>query len=285
MDVAACLPGHLLTQLRVALGGEHTLLATPGWAELARALRDRPADVVVLDPSLLAADELLPVLDLLAHRPATPVVIYTSITPSAMRATLEIARSSGIRHVIVRGVDDAPSRLRAVLTDLAGEPWLSALLPFVAARVAGTPARIERAVLRLFRVPHEIHDVAGLARDAGMHRRPVERWLARAGIMSAKRLVVSARVERGHHLLRHSRVDVGGVARRLGYPSVRLFARQVRFAVGHSPSSLRRAAPDEIVAGLVEWLSVPPPSAGGTCSEHDAWVPSPDRRDIVGVVS
>jgi AraC-like DNA-binding protein len=259
MDVAARLSDSLLTQLRIALTGDHSVLAVQGWDHLGTVLRERMVDVVVLEPSPLAPAELPALLALLAGHPATPVVIYTSITAPAMQATVELARRSGVRHVIFRGVDDAPSRLRALLLEIAGDPWHSALLPWVVSRVARTPGGVERAVGQLFRAPQQFHDVADLARAAGMTRRTVERWLTRAGIASAKRLVVSARVERGHHLLRESRADVGEVARRLGYPSARLFARQVHLAIGRPPSMLRHAVTgDELVAQLVSWLTTTP---------------------------
>jgi AraC-like DNA-binding protein len=264
MDVAARLSDPLLTQLRIALGGEHAVLPVQGWDHFGAVLRERVVDVAVLEPSPLAPGELPALLALLADHPATPVVIYTSITAPAMQATVELARRSGVRHVIFRGVDDTPSRLRALLLEIAGDPWHSALLPWVAARVARTPGGVGRAVGQLFRVPQQFHEVPDLARAAGMTRRTLERWLTRAGIVSAKRLVVSARVERGHHLLRESRADVADVARRLGYPSARLFARQVHLAIGRPPSMLRHAVTgDELVAQLVAWLT--------TSEERTVW--------------
>lgn len=250
MHVVARLSEYLLTQLRVAVVREHTLHAVPSWGELGSALAEHPADVLILEPTPVSPDELAPLLRLLAGYPTLPVVVYTSVTPAAMRVTVELAKR-GVHHVVFRGIDDSPARLRALLHELAGATWRSALWPWVQGRVARGPAAIERAVRELFAAPHRFHDVADLARAAGLTRRTVERWLARVGIASAKLLVVSARVERAHHLLRSTDADLSAVASRLGYQSPRLFARQVALATGRPPTALRHALTVEDLHALL----------------------------------
>lgn len=255
MQVAARLSDHLLTQLRVALARDHTLVAVPTWAELSSLFRGRRVDVAVLEPNPMAPSELAPLLQLLADHPAVPVVIYTSVTPAAMRVTVELARR-GVHRVIFRGIDDAPTRFRALMQDLAHAGWQSSLWPWVEERVTRTPAPLERAARELFRAPHQFADVADLAEAAGLTRRTVERWLTRAGIASPKLLVVSARVERAHHLLRSSSVDIPTVAAQLGYASPRLFARQVALLTGCPPSALRYAVTGpELLAHLIAALA------------------------------
>jgi AraC-like DNA-binding protein len=87
----------------------------------------------------------------------------------------------------------------------------------------------------------------------------VERWLTRVGIASPKLLVVSARVERAHHVMRSSSADVATVASRVGYPSPRLFARQVALATGWPPTALRyTVTADALVSRLIASIDVPP---------------------------
>ena len=250
MHVVARLSDYLLTQLRAALARDHTLIAVPTWGDLSAVFRGRVVDVAVLEPTPIAPDELAPLLRLLASHPAVPVIVYTSVSPAAMRVTLELARR-GVHHVVFRGIDDAPGRFRALMQDLADTTWRSRLWPWVEERVARVPAPLERAVRELFEAPHRFNDVSDLAAASGLTRRTVERWLTRAGIASPKLLVVSARVERAHHIMRSSSADVATVAERVGYPSTRLFARQVALASGCPPSAFRTAiTTDELFVRL-----------------------------------
>ena len=262
MDVAARLSDQLLAHLRTVLSGGHTVIPVPAWSALSELLRRRPVDVVILEPSRAAPADISILLDLQAHHPAVPVVVYTTITAPAMRATVELARF-GVRYVVFRGFDDSPRRFRALLEDLSGDSWRSTLYASsVAPRLARVPTPIVRAVDRLFQHPDRFEDVADLARASGMTRRTVERWLVRAGIPSAKQLVVSARAERAYHLLRDSQLPVADVARRVGYQSARLFARQIRAATGYTPSVLRYAlTAEEMLAHLDTRLQTPQPSS------------------------
>ncbi len=267
MHVVARLSDYLLTQLRTALARDHTLLAVPNWNDLGGVLRGRAVDVAVLEPTPVGPDELAPLLRLLASHPAVPVIVYTSVSPDAMRVTVELARR-GVHHVVFRGIDDAPGRFRALMQDLADASWRSTLWPWVEERMARVPAPLERAVRELFNAPHHFSDVADLAKSSGLPRRTVERWLTRVGIASAKLLVVSARVERAHHLMRSSAADVASVAERVGYASPRLFARQVGLATGWPPTALRYAvSADVLVARLIAALEAPAP---GTARLVDA---------------
>jgi AraC-like DNA-binding protein len=266
MHVVARLSEYLLTQLRVALARDHTLVAVPTWGELGAAFTGRLVDVIVIEPTPVTPEELAPLLTLLGRHASVPVIVYTSVSPAAMRVTVELAKR-GVHHVVFRGIDDAPARFRALMQDLADASWQSSLWPWVQARVARAPAPLERAARELFDAPHRFQDVGDLAAASGLTRRTVERWLARVGIASPKLLVVSARVERAHHLLRSSAADVGVVATRLGYASSRLFARQVMLATGRPPTALRYArTADELLGRLTAVLegrpAAPVPAAG-----------------------
>lgn len=245
MHVVARLSDYLLTQLRAALSRDHTLVPVTSWSDLDTAFRrGRVVDVAVLEPAPVGPDELAPLLRLLASHPAVPVIVYTSVSPAAMRVTVELARR-GVHHVVFRGIDDAPGRFQALMQDLGDTNWRSALWPWVEERMTHVPASLERAVRELFQAPQRFTDVSDLAAASGLTRRTVERWLTRVGIASPKLLVVSARVERAHHIMRSSSADVATVAERVGYPSARLFARQVALATGEPPTAFRSAVTAE----------------------------------------
>jgi len=239
MRVVARVSDYLHTQLLIALGREHDVALARSWSELADVLRANPADVVILEPTPVAAEELDILLRLLADFRATPAVVYTSITPEAMRVTVELGRQ-GVHHVVFRGIDDAPARLRALLEDLADSRPISAVWPWISEQLRDVPAPLVRATELLYRAPERFQDVSALTAAAGIARRTVERWVVRSGLASARALVVAARIERAAHLLRHTGADVGAIARQLGYPSVRLLARQIRIVTNQTPLGLRR---------------------------------------------
>jgi AraC-like DNA-binding protein len=258
MRVVARVSDYLHTQLLIALGREHDVTLARSWSELAETLRRHPADVVILEPTPVDAEELDVLLRLLADFRATPAVVYTSITPEAMRVTVELGRQ-GVHHVVFRGIDDAPARLRALLEDLTDRTPISAVWPWVSEQLLDVPPALHRAIDQLFRAPERFRDVSELTAAAGLARRTVERWVTRAGLSSARSLVVAARVERAAHLIRHSSVDAAAVARQLGYPSARLMARQIRIVTNHAPLALRRLTDAAALRTLlVEFLTAPP---------------------------
>lgn len=216
----------------------------------------RAINVVVLEPALVSSEAVAPLLASLAGPPQIPLVLYTAISPAAMRGTVEFARA-GVRHVVLRGFDDGPRRFRALLEELASGRWESALhAQLVRERIERAPAPLALAVERLFNSPQEFRTVDDLARTAGMHRRNLERGLARTGLGSARLLLASARVERAFALLRQEGHSVEAVARILGAPTTRTFVREVKWVTGRAPGVLRHAVTaEELVRGLVTRLT------------------------------
>jgi AraC-like DNA-binding protein len=254
VDVLARLSPPFLSHLRIVAGREYTLTAVDDWASLAAAVRSRPTDVVVADPRDGAGAGVEELGSLLARYPSLPVVVYTMLSPEAMRASVELAKY-GVHHVVLRGYDDEPRRFRMLLERLPAYALSEQVLASVAARLDGAPPSLLRAVERMFRSPHAFHDVHDLAVAAGMTRRSLDRWLDRTGIAPAKMLVIGARLLRAYHYMRDPGYLLEDVATKLGYPTARLFARQMRLATGLMPSIVReRVAPDHFVATLGERL-------------------------------
>jgi AraC-like DNA-binding protein len=252
MNVVALLSEHLLTTLRAVLRGEHRVVAPPALAELAAAVRAADADVLVVEPGTVPTPQWPHLVDLVQSAGTPTVVIYTTMTPPAMRATVELARL-GIRHIVLKGYDDTPRHLRALFDALAAEFWTSALHARLAPRLCDAPPGIRDAVAFLFRSPDRVRDVPQLATIAGVAPRTLRRWLERAGIASAKRLILAARVEWAHALLRGGQLPVHEVARRLGYPTPRHFRRETQRLTALPPAALgRKVAGDAVVALLEE---------------------------------
>ena len=254
MNVVARLPPLLLSHLRIVLGREHQVIAVDKWGELETEVRRRPVDLIVADPRAEGAVRLEELRTLIRNFPSLPIVIYTILAPETMGATVELAKL-GVRHVVLRNFDDEPRRFRDLLERQPAYVMSDQVLASLARPLGTVPAELARAVERLFRVPQQFKDVNDLATAAAMNRRSLDRWLDRAGLATARMLVLGARLLRAYFYMQDPGRSLDEVVERLGYGSSRLFARQVRAATGLTPTALRQSVPpDEFVALLTERL-------------------------------
>ncbi|HEY0969675.1 MAG TPA: helix-turn-helix domain-containing protein [Gemmatimonadales bacterium] len=243
MNVVAVLSDHLLSTLRAVLRNDHRVL-TPPPSALVAGLRELEADVVVLEPSVIPPAEWGDLVEGIRALGTSTVVVYTTLAPPAMRATVELARL-GVRHIVLKGYDDSPRHFRSLFDALATELWRSQLYERLLPRLVVLPVPIQEGVAFLFRAPHRVRDVADLAATAGVTTRTLHRRLAAVGIPSAKRLVLSARLEWGLTLLRNGHAQIRDVAARLAYPSPRRFRREAQLLTGLPPSRLRTSVSAE----------------------------------------
>lgn len=254
MEVAARLSPPLLSHLRLALEDEHALTVADGWSELIEVVRTRPIDVVLIDPRADGSMSTDEVGQLLGRYPTLPVVVYTLLTPELLRATVELARI-GVQHVILRGFDDEPRRIRELVERLPAHRLSDIVLQGLATRLDSGPPLLRRAIKRMFDAPHAFRNVEDLACAAGMTRRNLDRWLGRLGLASARMLILAARLTRAVHYMRDSGYLLDDITKKLGYASPRLFARQVRAATGLTPSMLReRGEPEKLMQELTARL-------------------------------
>lgn len=258
MDVVALLSEPLLTTLRVVLRTDrsHRIRTPPPVPGLMAAVREAGADVFVLEPSAVPPAQWDELLAYMRAAELPTVVVYTTLAPPAMLGTVELARL-GVKHIVLKGYDDTPRHFRALFDLLSAELWRSPLHDQVAPMLGHLPGQIRDAVAYLFRAPHRVRDVAELAALAAVTPRTLHRWLGRAGIASAKRLVAAARVEWGVSQLRSGTQTVGLVAANLHYPTPRRFRREAHLLTGHPPAALRWGMdPDTLTSTLLERVTV-----------------------------
>jgi AraC-like DNA-binding protein len=254
VNVVVRLPPLLLSHLRVVLGREHNVFAVNRWDELAGEVRSKSADLIVADPRAEGTVRLEELRIVIRAFPSLPVVIYTILAPETLGATVELAKL-GVRHVVLRNFDDEPRRFRDLLERQPAYVMSDAILASLARPLGMVPAELARAIERLFRVPQQFKGVNDLANAAGMNRRSLDRWLERAGLASARMMVLGARLLRAYFYMQDPGRSLDEIVERLGYGSSRLFARQVRAATGLTPTALRqRVAPDEFIALLTARL-------------------------------
>ncbi len=258
MLVVARLTPAMLSHLRIVAGDEHTVLAASSWPALAGVLRARPVEVTVVDPCVDGSADTEAVRAIRAGFPAVAVLVYTNITAESTRAMLSLGEL-GVRHCVLRGFDDEPTRFRDRLETLRAtgieERILGALR---VALVAGdAPPALVGAVELLFRRPTRFRSATDIAVAAEMPRRNVNRWLERLGLAPARTLVLAARVLRGYQYAQNPALSMSNVALRLGYADPRIFAAHVRQMSGRRFAAWRRiVTPDQCVAESLAKLVV-----------------------------
>ena len=231
MNVVAYLPHPLLSHLRVVLGQDHHLAPVDGWEELEEEIRNRQADVAVIDPT--APGKLrVPETVLLRQRyPSVQVVVYTFLTPTAMRMVVELAKH-GLEHIVLHRFDDDPRRFGELLMQLPGHAMGEMLLERLRGRLEQMPAKVAGAVVRMIRSPRQYSTVDDLAAGAGITRRQLYRVLEAAGFCSPRLLVQSARAVRAFAYLRDPGRMLEDVSAKMGYSEPRVLNRLMQELVG-----------------------------------------------------
>ena len=274
MDVVALLPPSLLAHLKRVLERPeadrepHVVVGAAGWGELARRLRREPADVLVVDPLAEGGSRVPELAAIVEQQPSLPVVVYTTFSPAAARALVELAKH-GVHQVIFHRFDDEPVRLRELIEQQPGMKLGDEVLRRLAVPLARLPVPVQRAVERLFRHPREF-EAGDLAASAGVPVRTLYRMLESAGLASPGVVVRGARLLRAYALLRGARTTAEDVASKLRYSSRQLFAKHVRGAFGATVAELRRrVGPEELVERLTEMVYPAVGAAGVAPGEDD----------------
>jgi len=257
LDVVAYLPAPLLSHLRIVLGDRHQLTSVDEWEALELAVRKEQADVVVLDPTLPGTVRVSETVLLQERYPSLRVVVYTSLTPSAMRMVVELAKH-GLQHVVLHRFDDDPRRFTELLSQLPGHALGELLLEKVEEAVRALPPRVGGAVARMMRAPRHYSTVDDLAAGAGMTRRQLYRVLEGAGFTSPRLLVQAARAVRAFAFLRDPGRLLEDVSEKLGYSEPRVLNRVMLELVGTRPLEARGTmSPQEFVERVAARLFAP----------------------------
>jgi AraC-like DNA-binding protein len=257
LDVVAYLPAPLLSHLRIVLGDRHQLTPVDGWEALDAVVRREQADIAVLDPTLPGTVRVPETVVLQQRYPSVRVVVYTSLTPSAMRMVVELAKH-GLQHVVLHRFDDDPRRFTELLTQLPGHALGELLLEKVKDAVALLPPRVGGAVARMMRAPRHYSTVDDLAAGAGMTRRQLYRVLEGAGFTSPRLLVQAARAVRAFAFLRDPGRLLEDVSEKLGYSEPRVLNRVMLELVGTRPLEARGTmSPQEFVERVAARLFAP----------------------------
>jgi len=252
VDVAAYLPRQLLNHLKIVLGSEHSLAVATNWADLRTTVQLVVADLVVADPAASGTIDPDSLEQLRRDYPSLPVVLYTRLNPSSMKAVVRLAKA-GIEHVVIAHFDDEPGQFRELLEGIPAHALGERMLRELAGPLSALPVVVVRGIDQLFRTPARFGGAQDLASAAGMNLRTLYRNLEPAGIHSARTLVVAARLLRAYSYLQDPGRSIKEVAAKTGYHSPWQLSQHMRDMTGHTTEHVRHAITGEqLVAVLAE---------------------------------
>lgn len=250
MDVVAFLPRPLLSHLRIVLGSEHSLTPVFSWAELEATIKHLVTDVVIADPAATGSVEVEALETLRRQYPSLPVVVYTSLAPSGIKAIVRLAKS-GVEHVVLSRFDDEPRKFLELIEGIPAFALGDRMLQELAGPLSCLPVVVVRAVDQLFRSPARFRNAQDLAEAAGMNLRTLYRNLEPAGIFSARSLVVSARLLRAYAYLMDPGRSIKDVAAKAGYHSPWQLSQQMREMTGLTTEQVRKDMNGEALVSLL----------------------------------
>ena len=249
MHVVALLPRNLLAHLRLVLGDSHTLDAATDAAELHSLLRDEATDLLIIDPAMREGQLADAIEEMIAKHPALPVVVYTTLAPTAMRLVVRLARL-GVFHVVLNRFDDEPRRFLDLIERVPAHPMAELMLQELATPLRSLPIVVARAVEQLFRSPARVKNSQELARLAGMAPRSLYRHMVPAGLQP-RHLIICARLLRAYTLLRAPGSRLKEITVKLGYADPDTLSKLLHEWTGHAPKDIRRAVTSEVFVRLL----------------------------------
>ncbi|HVZ78648.1 MAG TPA: DNA-binding response regulator [Gemmatimonadaceae bacterium] len=214
------------------------------------AVQSQFADLVVADPAIDGHVETDTLRDLAERFPSLPIVLYTTLTPSAVRGVVQLARY-GIEHVVLSRFDDDPAHFLEVLERVPGHALGDAMLRELREPLARLPVGISRTIEQLFGSPARFPGARELADASGTTPRALYRHMVTAGMPSVKTVIVAARLVRAYAYLRDPGRSVKEIAARVGYTSTWLLTKQMRELTGYTPTEVRSAlSPEQFITLL-----------------------------------
>ncbi|HKV51841.1 MAG TPA: helix-turn-helix domain-containing protein [Gemmatimonadaceae bacterium] len=268
MRVLVAVPAYRVARVRDVTPSGCVVSTVARLAQIDAAMHANPADVVVLDPLLDPCTDETMLLNTVRNHPCARWLVYTQLRPETARLLLALG-SAGVRCAVFAGVDDSPTRVGALLRELAQDSITHQAQARIMAMLAPLPCRLRAAVEQCIRDHDAPLDVSDLAARACMTRRTLERQFLRAGLPTPKTILRAARVLTAYRLLYDGTRTCNGVAKTLGYGKVSTMRAHLKRTFGVHPRSLQSAPEPEIA---ISALLDPPESRvrHGEAAEHPA---------------
>lgn len=236
MRILALLPDDSERTLRRVLNPSDTMRRVHTVSSLTESVRGERVDAIVFDPTTLGGAEWAEACALLEDV-SLPVLLYAPLSPMHAPRLIQ-ASAVGVHEMLLRGVDDDPATVRRRLESLKRPEPPAAVLSQIAPHMVTLPARLQSVIVPFFCAARIPRWVEAVAQAAGMPRRSIDRWMARAAIGGTATLLDVARLARVWAPLAERRESAAEVAVRHGYLRMRILADHTNRIVGVSPSAL-----------------------------------------------
>lgn len=201
--------------------------------------------VVVFDPAQFGPHDLRALVGWLRER-RRAVVVYVALTATGIQDAVWIARETGA-GVVFQSRDEDPLRLARTLLFANPPTDAATLLAQLGPSLTQLPMALRIAVEAAFGPEADLESPKSLALRAGVSRRSLDRWLARVGISSVRRLARAPAMLHTFRLLCDTSMPMDVIANVTGLQSTRrLRACTVEFT-GRTPRDLRAQPPSATV--------------------------------------
>src|SRR5256712_2962521 len=241
MLVLAAVPEVQLQRLRRAAGVRFTFVRAASWDEVLAAIRARPVELAVLDPTLGGEARAQELERLRLLFPSLPLILYTALTPQLAAVLLALGKH-GIRHVIFVRYDDHPERLREVLEREASGAASRRLLDQLADRLSPLPTELRWVLEEALRTPEEVRTVGRLAARGRGGPRTCQARFTRVGLPTPRHFLAAPRVLYAHPLVQDPGFTIEDVAVRLGARPVKTVPHPAPPSPGLDPGRMAPSA-------------------------------------------
>jgi AraC-like DNA-binding protein len=225
----------------------HTALAGYGTVDVLMDVREllvelaSPRDeCLILDPALFTPAVAETIAANLTEFPRA-VVAFSSVTTSALESSVILAQRTAARFVF-RGTPNERSALERALVLTPDSTLGTALLAALDSNIKRLPSVLRDRLVSLVRAGDGPYSPDALAAATALARRSLDRYLTDAGLASAHKIIVAARVTSAYRAITTSRTPLGHIAAMLGYKSQRTMDAQL-MALLDTTSSRLRAGP------------------------------------------
>lgn len=212
-------------------------------AHLDSLLRKASYDLLIVDPGMQNGQLAEDIEELIARNRTLPVVAYTGLVPTAMRATVRLARV-GVQHIVFHRLDDEPRRFLDLIERVPAHPMAEMMLEELAEALRALPIVVARAIEQVLRSPQMVRNVQELAQLAGMASRSLYRHLTPVGLQP-RHLIVCARLLRAYTLLREPGSRLKEITAKLGYADPDTLSHLLHEWTGHTAREIRRDVPPQ----------------------------------------
>lgn len=205
----------------------------------------------IIEPAALDQDHLVETVARLRRQPRPAVVCAPSLLEGIQDA-VRIASETGAA-VAIQSLDQDRAGLARTLLAVVPPTDATMILELLEPALATLPSMLRKCLTGMFDPGAAVESPPTLAARAGMSRRSLDRWLARAGAPSARRLVAMPPLLRALRLLRETTLPIRTIATICGLRSPRRLNDYTMDLLGLSPSEIRTRS--DAIETLIERMA------------------------------